>query len=41
MLNIHNVNSIDLWLGGAYLTADNLWRWDDKVECNRPLGFCA
>ena len=31
MLNIHNVNSIDLWLGGAHLTANNLWRF----------GFCA
>ena len=28
------VNSIDLWLGGAHLTADNLWRWDEQ---NRKL----
>jgi hypothetical protein len=28
------VNSVDLWLGGAHLTADNLWRWD---EPNRKL----
>ena len=27
-------NSIDLWLGGAHLTPDNLWRWDDP---NRKL----
>ena len=24
------VNSIDLWLGGARLTADDLWRWDEQ-----------
>jgi hypothetical protein len=24
------LNSIDLWLGGAHLTADNLWRWDEQ-----------
>ncbi len=29
-LHIHNVNSIDLWLGGAHPTADNLWRWDEQ-----------
>ena len=28
------VNSIDLWLGGAHLAADNLWRWDEQ---NRKL----
>jgi hypothetical protein len=22
-------NGIDIWLGGAHLTEDNLWRWDD------------
>ncbi len=33
-LHIHNVNSIDLWLGGAHPTADNLWRWDEQ---NRKL----
>jgi uncharacterized protein DUF1835 len=29
-----DVNSIDLWFGGAHLTADNLWRWDEQ---NRKL----
>src|SRR5215470_9337778 len=24
------VNSIDLWLGGAHLTKDDLWRWDEQ-----------
>ena len=28
------LNSIDLWLGGAHLTEDNLWRWDEQ---NRKL----
>jgi hypothetical protein len=28
------VNSIDLWLGGAHMTAGNIWRWD---EHNRKL----
>jgi hypothetical protein len=28
------VNLIDLWLGGAHLTAVNLWRWDEQ---NRKL----
>jgi hypothetical protein len=28
------VNSIDRWLGGAHLTTDRLWRWDEQ---NRKL----
>lgn len=26
------LNDIDLWLGGAHLTNDNLWRWDEEKQ---------
>jgi hypothetical protein len=24
------LNDIDVWLGGAHLTNDTLWRWDEQ-----------
>jgi hypothetical protein len=27
-----DVNSIDLWLGGAHLTSDDFWRWDEQNQ---------
>jgi hypothetical protein len=39
MLHVHNVNSIDLWLGYAHPTADNLWRWDEQIR--KLIEACA
>ncbi len=29
------LNGIDLWLGGAHLTNDTLWRWDEQKQALR------